>query len=246
MASPLLSVVLCAVLTAEVRVGATVVRHEEGAESVATRVARALERARQSLPPFMSPAVLEVRAVLSESVETFSARTGLPRTAAAGVVEGEVLFPPARVVDRMEDLGELARHEVAHLALLSHAGPALPRWFVEGFATALVEPGPIASEPENCRTLTAELLEAKPEVRERAYTRAAALARRIAREAGGVEELWKRLGARPDARSFWRMRLGEQTVRQHACEPSAREPSAREPSAPKRAPIPSPTGRGSG
>jgi hypothetical protein len=223
LASPLLSVVLCAVLAAEVQVGATVVRHEEGAESVATRVARALERARQSLPPLVGSEVLEVRAVLSESVEAFSARTGLPRTAAAGVVEGEVLFPPARVVDRMENLSALARHEVAHLALISHAGPALPRWFVEGFATALVEAGPTASGPEDCRALTAELLEVRPEVRERAYARAAALSRRLAREAGGVEALWKRLGARPDARAFWRMKLGEKTVREHACKPSPRK-----------------------
>ncbi len=237
MASPLLSVVLCAVLAAEVQLGATVVRHEEGAEGVATRVARALERARQSLPPFVGSEVLEVRAVISESVEAFSARTGLPRTAAAGVVEGEVLFPPARVVDRMEDLGALARHEVAHLALISHAGPALPRWFIEGFATALVEPGPTASGPEDCRALTAELLEVRPEVRERAYARAAALARRIAREAGGVEALWKRLGTRPDAREFWRMPLGDKTVREHACEPP---PQKRQPV------VPSPSGRGPG
>ncbi|MFY0571210.1 hypothetical protein ACN28E_46285 [Archangium lansingense] len=236
MASPLLSVVLCAVLAAEVQVGATVVRHEEGAETVATRVARTLERARQSLPPFVGAEVPEVRAVLSESVEAFSARTGLPRTAAAGVVEGEVVLPPARVVDRMEDLSALARHEVAHLALLSHAGPALPRWFVEGFATALVEAGPTASGPENCRALTAELLEVRPEVRERAYVRAAALARRLAREAGGMEALWKQLSAKPDTRTFWQLRLGEKTIREHACEPSP----------PKRQAIPSPAGRGSG
>jgi hypothetical protein len=236
LASPLLSVVMSAVLAAEVQVGATVVGHEEGEEGVATRVARALERARQSLPPFVRAEVPEVRAALSESVEAFSARTGLPRTAAAGVVEGEVLFPPARVVDRMEDLGALTRHEVAHLALISHAGPALPRWFVEGFATALVEPGPTASGPEDCRALTAELLEVRPEVRERAYARAAALARRIAREAGGVEALWKRLDARPDARAFWRMQLGDKTVREHACEATP----------PKRQPISSPSGRGPG
>jgi hypothetical protein len=204
------------VLGAEVRVGATVVRHE-GAEATATRVARALERARQTLPTFLGAEALEVRGSLSESVEAFSARTGLPRTAAAGVVEGEVLFPPARVVDRMEDVEALARHEVAHLALLAHAGPALPRWFVEGFATALVEQGPVASGPEDCRELAAGLLATRAEERERAYGRAAALARGLAREAGGAEALWKRLAARPDARAFWRMRLGEKTVREHAC-----------------------------
>lgn len=217
--APLTSVLFWLVAGAEVQEGAVHVRHE-GQAAEGRRIATALARARAAMPAFTDAADLEVRARLAVSIDEFTRLTGLAPTAAAGVIEDEIVFPPARVTARFEDLDLVARHEVAHLAVLRHFGKGLPRWFVEGFASNLAGAAPQEAAPAGCGKkgqvldLDRLLVANDAALREAGYRRAARAARELVSLAGGPEKLWAALPNRPTRKSLAGLRLGEKTVAQ--------------------------------
>ena len=121
---------------------------------------------------------------------------------------------------RFEDLDLVARHEVAHLAVLAHWGKALPRWFVEGFASNLAGARPEAAGAAGCERkgqvleLDRLLLDPDPALREAAYRRAGRATKELSRLAGGPEKLWSALPERPTGKSLSSLRLGDQTAAQ--------------------------------
>ena len=204
-------------LLAEVQVENVRVVHQ-GEEAEASRIAKALERAVRALPSFTGAASLQVKARLSANTEEFTARTGLPATAAAGVVESEIVLPPSRVTVRFEDLDEVALHEVAHLAVLENLGRALPRWLVEGLAARLAGKGGSGAADwkgaacgKRLAELDGQLLAKDATVRAAAYQQAAAIVGAFAAAAGSNEALWNSLAAGNGGRLTAR-RLGERTL----------------------------------
>ncbi len=214
---PWISGVLWLVVGAEVQTKAIRVRHE-GQQAEATRIAAALERAASRLPSFVGAQQLEIRARVTASTEELSRLTGLPFAAAAGVIDDEIIFAPASVTSRFEDLDQVALHEVAHLALLSHAGKRLPRWFIEGFAALLAGEGtqPLSligcSRPGQRLKLDAMILDRDADVRAAGYARSARLVREISRHAGSLEALWAALPEHATTKWLLAARFGPQTV----------------------------------
>jgi hypothetical protein len=214
---PLASLVAL-LLGAEVQLGNVRVLHQ-GDDAEASRVARSLERAARALPAFTGAAALSPKARLCADTPEFVARTGLAPTAAAGVVEGEIVFPPTRVTQRFEDLDEVARHEVAHLAILEGLGRALPRWLVEGFAARLsgkAGPGPAPSwKSAPCARklaeLDASLVSRDASVRAAGYLQAQAIVGAFVAASGSAEALWKALAPGGGGKLPSR-RLGERTL----------------------------------
>jgi len=215
----LLTSVIALLLAAEVQQGNVRVLHPgQGAE--ASRVAQALDRAVRALPAFTGAASILVKARLCADTQEFTARTGLAPTAAAGVVEGEIVFPPARVTVRFEDLDEVARHEVAHLAVRESLGRALPRWLSEGLAARLSGKAGAGAAPDwkgapcakKLGELDAALLSRDADARAAAYPRASAIVGAFAAAAGSNEALWNALGPRGDGGRLSTRRLGARTV----------------------------------
>jgi hypothetical protein len=204
---------------AEVQSGAVRVRHEAQAPE-AQRVAAALERAVAAMPAFVEASGVEVRARLAVSIEEFTALTGLPATAAAGVIEDEIVFPPARVTARFDDLDLVARHEVAHLSILRRWGKGLPRWFIEGFASNLAGTTAADAGLAGCDrkgqllNLDAMLVASDTALREGAYRRAAQATKELSRLAGGPERLWNLLPQHPTRKSLAALRPGGKTFAQ--------------------------------
>ena len=206
----LLTSVIALLLAAEVQQGNVRVLHPgQGAE--ASRVAQALDRAVRALPAFTGAASILVKARLCADTQEFTARTGLAPTAAAGVVEGEIVFPPARVTVRFEDLDEVARHEVAHLAVRESLGRALPRWLSEGLAARLSGKAGAGAAPD-WKGAPCALLSRDADARAAAYPRASAIVGAFAAAAGSNEALWNALGPRGDGGRLSTRRLGARTV----------------------------------
>jgi hypothetical protein len=192
-------------LSAEVQVGAVRVAYDEGAPpSEADRVARALDRAVRALPPFTGSTALQPSARICSTIDEFTSRTGLPATAAAGVVEQQIVLPPARVTSRLEDLDEVVRHELAHLAILQGLDRSLPRWLVEGFAARLAaESGAVRPDWKGARcterlvALDGALLNRDPAARAAAYRQSLALANALQAAASSDQALWSALKPGP-------------------------------------------------
>jgi len=181
----------------------------------AMRIASALRGATRALPAFTRADQLVIRARLCASLEEFTERTGLARTAGAGVVEGEIVFPPASVPARLEDLSAPALHEVAHLALETRAPKDLPRWFVEGLVATVAPRGAMAAPRCDlpARSLDSLLRSANVEARSEGYRRSARLVAMLAQEAGGVEAFWKSVQEQKTFASILGLRLGAHTVK---------------------------------
>jgi hypothetical protein len=142
-----------------------------------------------------------IEVVVEPSLESFAQAGGRGRRAAAVAVDGRLVLPPWEVLQQLEDLDAVLRHELVHLRLGTADGHRVPRWLFEGLACELSaeelpDAGALPDSEAALQRLDGRLLHPPDlEALGRDYAAARALVRRVG--AARLLAAWPALRAAP-------------------------------------------------